>query len=159
MPYSPYQGGGEMIAMLPWKNHLQRNSLIWGRYTWFCWICRFSHGIDYISGIGLKTFHVRTQLLEYATNSFKPSKDTHHRQCHKQKQRDLFWWMVFIRMIWECCSQNGDSRRTGHHCGELLMNELGILERFASLAFTILMKNWCTVKRNRTNYHDVLKSK
>ncbi len=137
----PYQGGGEMIASVTFERttYSEIPFKFEAGTPDFVGSAALATALDYISGIGLKNIsRYEHELLEYATQRLQSVKGLHIIGNAANKSSVISFLVDGIHPydMGMLLDKMGIAVRTGHHCAEPLMNELGIPGTVrASLAF------------------------
>lgn len=137
----PYQGGGEMIASVTFERttYSEIPFKFEAGTPDFVGSAALATALDYISGIGLKNIsRYEHELLEYATQQLQTIKGLHIIGNATNKSSVISFLVDGIHPydMGMLLDKMGIAVRTGHHCAEPLMNELGIPGTVrASLAF------------------------
>lgn len=137
----PYQGGGEMIASVTFERttYSEIPFKFEAGTPDFVGSAALATALDYISGIGLKNISCyEHELLEYATQQLQTIKGLHIIGNAANKSSVISFLVDGIHPydMGMLLDKMGIAVRTGHHCAEPLMNELGIPGTVrASLAF------------------------
>jgi len=137
----PYQGGGEMIASVTFERttYSEIPFKFEAGTPDFVGSAALATALDYISGIGLKNIsRYEHELLEYATQRLQSVKGLHIIGNAANKSSVISFLVDGIHPydMGMLLDKMVIAVRTGHHCAEPLMNELGIPGTVrASLAF------------------------
>ncbi len=137
----PYQGGGEMIASVTFERttYSEIPFKFEAGTPDFVGSAALATALDYISGIGLENIlRYEHELLEYATQRLQSVKGLHIIGNAANKSSVISFLVDGIHPydMGMLLDKMGIAVRTGHHCAEPLMNELGIPGTVrASLAF------------------------
>jgi cysteine desulfurase/selenocysteine lyase len=137
----PYQGGGEMIASVTFERttYSEIPFKFEAGTPDFVGSAALATALDYISEIGLKNIsRYEHELLKYATQQLQTIKGLHIIGNATNKSSVISFLVDGIHPydMGMLLDKMGIAVRTGHHCAEPLMNELGIPGTVrASLAF------------------------
>ena len=137
----PYQGGGEMIASVSFERttYSEIPFKFEAGTPDFVGSAALATALDYVSEIGLESiFRYERELLEYATKRLQDIKGLHIYGKATNKSSVISFLVDGIHPydMGMLLDKMGIAVRTGHHCAEPLMKELGIQGTVrASLAF------------------------
>lgn len=137
----PYQGGGEMIASVSFERttYSEIPFKFEAGTPDFVGSAALATALDYVSEIGLESiFCYERELLEYATKRLQDIKGLHIYGKATNKSSVISFLVDGIHPydMGMLLDKMGIAVRTGHHCAEPLMKELGIQGTVrASLAF------------------------
>lgn len=127
----PYQGGGEMISSVSFEkttfNHLPFK--FEAGTPDFVGTAALATALDYVSSIGLDNIsHHEDELLKYATEKMLKIEGLRIIGTAKNKSSVISFLIDNIHPydIGTLLDKMGIAVRTGHHCAEPLMKELGI---------------------------------
>ncbi len=137
----PYQGGGEMIASVSFERttYSEIPFKFEAGTPDFVGSVALATALDYVSEIGLESISCyERELLEYATKRLQDIKGLHIYGKATNKSSVISFLVEGIHPydMGMLLDKMGIAVRTGHHCAEPLMKELGIQGTVrASLAF------------------------
>ena len=137
----PYQGGGEMIASVSFERttYSEIPFKFEAGTPDFVGSAALATALDYVSEIGLESISCyERELLEYATKRLQDIKGLHIYGKATNKSCVISFLVEGIHPydMGMLLDKMGIAVRTGHHCAEPLMKELGIQGTVrASLAF------------------------
>lgn len=137
----PYQGGGEMISSVSFErttyNHLPFK--FEAGTPDFVGTTALATALDYVSSLGIENIaHYEHELLEYATERLLKIPGLRIIGTAKEKSSVISFLVEGIHPydLGTLLDRMGIAVRTGHHCAEPLMHELGVDGTVrASLAF------------------------
>ena len=137
----PYQGGGEMISSVSFErttyNHLPFK--FEAGTPDFVGTTALATALDYVSSLGIENIaHYEHELLEYATERLLTIPGLRIIGTAKEKSSVISFLVDGIHPydLGTLLDRMGIAVRTGHHCAEPLMHELGVDGTVrASLAF------------------------